>query len=379
MSLASDIEDIHATACAKGEHSYVDPTTGLLVFSALSHKARGKCCGSRCRHCPFQHINVPPERRAQLRSATTGALLYEATASTDSDEGKASETMADPPAVGTEESEQGISREGGGLKVYTRTGDSGTSQLFTGERRGKDESVFDAMGTVDELSAFVGQAREECLQQGCDDLACELETILASLLDVGSAIATPLDGARAKGATWAAKRARTSFDREGVAAVSTLEDWIDALSKDLPPLGSFILPSGGRAATALHICRTVCRRAERVSSGLLKRDGPVIDTQVCVYLNRLSDYFFTAARWAAHDAGADEVCYARRLRDKTRRGLTKRAPFEPNSGAGPLPQEDEAKIQGTQSTTEDPPRAYTLFAALVLGVALGVVASKAAK
>ena len=376
-----DIEDLHAAACAAGQLSYRDPGTGFRVFTSLSHKKRGACCGNGCRHCPFQHANVPPEKRAQLRLSTTGGLLYETADNAAGVESKAvAESQNAAPWVrfkagdGDEEAHE----SGRGLKVYTRTGDSGTSQLFTGERRAKDDAAFEAMGTVDELSAFVGAAREECLQQGCSGLAAQLEAVLATLLDVGSAIATPLSGGR--GAAWKAKRTRTAFDSDGAAAVRTLEAWIDALSEDLPPLGSFILASGGRAATSLHVCRTVCRRAERCTARLARGngrlDGPVLDAQVCIYLNRASDFFFTAARAAAQDAAAEEVQYKRPDAAPGRRGLTRRTPNEPKS-APAAPAKTSGQANG--AAAEGSPRPLLLCApVLAVGIVLGMLTIRVA-
>lgn len=338
-----EIEDLHSAACSLGHRTYKDPATGFDVFSSLNHKIRGACCGNGCRHCPYKHANVPPDKRAQLRSFKTGELLYESTdknPTTDlgnylvQDESNTSSLQA----KSSDEDLESDEAEHGGLKVYTRSGDSGTSQLFTGERRGKDDAVFEAMGSVDELSAFVSQAREECLIQGCENLANQLETILATLLDVGSAIATPLSGLRGKGSLSAAKRTRTAFTNEGAAAIENLEAWIDEMSATLPHLGSFILPSGGRAATSLHVCRTVCRRAERCSTRLVQghQADSVLDNQVCIYLNRASDYFFTAARWAAQHALSEEVQYRRSdAATASRRKLTRAHSEKPDAFVDP--------------------------------------------
>jgi len=165
----------------------------------------------------------------------------------------------------------------------------------------QDDAVFEALGTIDELASFVGQAREECTLQGCSTVAEYLESVLATLLDVGASVATPLDTKRLGSD---AKRARTSFASAGAAAVNALEGRIDMLAAELPPLTTFILVSGGRAATALHVARTVCRRAER---RCVRARG--CEAIVVVFLNRLSDYLFVAARWVAADARAAEVTY----------------------------------------------------------------------
>lgn len=132
------------------------------------------------------------------------------------------------------------------LKVYTKTGDAGSSQLFTSERRPKDDAVFEALGAVDELAAFCGSAREECLLlAGAQSIAEDLEVVLSILLDIGSNIATPLPvegdqsrsrGGSSRGASWAAKRARTAFDVHGAEAVLALESRIDEITETLPPV-----------------------------------------------------------------------------------------------------------------------------------------------
>ncbi|KAI1304282.1 hypothetical protein EDD11_005236 [Mortierella claussenii] len=187
-------------------------------------------------------------------------------------------------------------------KIYTKTGDKGTSSLFTGERKAKDDAVFDALGTNDELSSSIGLAREFCLDQGdnVQNIVGQLEQIQCLLQDIGSNIATPRDSATAP------RLARTEFDSDGQ-HVQDLETWIDAMDQELPPLTSFILPSGGKAAAALHVARSVSRRTERRVVPLAQDQR--VDRSVAVYLNRLSDYLFTCGRYAAMKAGRQEVLY----------------------------------------------------------------------
>ncbi|MBN3304297.1 MMAB protein, partial [Amia calva] len=159
-------------------------------------------------------------------------------------------------------------------KIYTKTGDKGFSSTFTGERRPKEDQVFDALGTTDELSSAIGLAREFCLDQGHSFIE-ELDTIQCVLQDVGSNIATPLSSARDSHIK------RTSF---GAEPVSELERWIDAYTEELPALTSFILPSGGKSSATLHLARAVCRRAERSVASIV-RAGEA-DANVAKYLNR---------------------------------------------------------------------------------------------
>ncbi|CAO3573885.1 unnamed protein product [Mortierella alpina] len=159
-----------------------------------------------------------------------------------------------------------------------------------------------ALGTNDELSSSIGLAREFCLDQGesVQGLVSQLEQIQCLLQDIGSNIATPRDSATAP------RLARTEFDSDGQ-HVNDLETWIDAMDQELPPLTSFILPSGGKAAAALHVARSVSRRTERRVVPLAQEHR--VDRSVAIYLNRLSDYLFTCGRYAAMKAGRQEVLY----------------------------------------------------------------------
>ena len=189
--------------------------------------------------------------------------------------------------------------EGKRYKIYTRTGDKGSSSLYTGERREKNDIVFEALGDTDELNSILGVAREHCENlPGCDRLCSELEVIQSRLMDVGSAVATPLDTAQ-KG-----KAQRAAFPQ---GLVKDLEEWIDFHDESLPALMNFILPSGGQASSFLHMARTVCRRAERKIVPLVKEEK--VQLEVGHYMNRLSDYLFTVARVAAKAAKKDEVVY----------------------------------------------------------------------
>ncbi|GAX81471.1 hypothetical protein CEUSTIGMA_g8900.t1 [Chlamydomonas eustigma] len=181
-------------------------------------------------------------------------------------------------------------------KIYTKTGDTGTSSLYNGQRLPKDADYFCALGDVDELNSVVGAAREFCGPE-CASTCSQLEVIQSRLLDVGSAVATPNNSSQFK-------LNRTRFD---ASSTTQLEAWIDEMDTSLPALKNFILPSGGKASVFLHMARSICRRAER-SVIPLTREGH-IDEQVAVYLNRLSDYLFTAARFTASLQECPEVIY----------------------------------------------------------------------
>lgn len=185
-----------------------------------------------------------------------------------------------------------------GMKVYTKTGDKGTSTLFSGERRPKNDDAFQALGDTDELNAQIGVAIEQSRLVQNEYLPEKLESIQSRLFDLGACLATPLTTASQF------KKNRTgTFDD---ANVSQLESWIDEMDLELPPLKCFILPSGGGlASTHLHVARAVCRRAERRVVPLVGAGD--VEPVVQRYLNRLSDFLFVAARYSALKEGKEET------------------------------------------------------------------------
>ncbi|MXQ81360.1 hypothetical protein E5288_WYG006065 [Bos mutus] len=191
-------------------------------------------------------------------------------------------------------------------KIYTKTGDKGFSSTFTGERRSKDDQVFEAVGTTDELSSAIGFAMELIAEKG-HPFVEELQKIQCSLQDVGSALATPRSSARE------AHLKHATFE---AGPILELEQWIDKYSHQLPPLTAFILPSGGKSSSALHFCRAVCRRAERRVVPLVQTGET--DANVVKFLNRLSDYLFTLARYTAMKEGNPEKIHKKNdLSDRT--------------------------------------------------------------
>jgi cob(I)alamin adenosyltransferase len=181
-------------------------------------------------------------------------------------------------------------------KIYTRTGDDGTTGLGTGERRKKYDLRIAAYGTVDETNAAIGIARLHTANE--PDLDVALARIQNDLFDVGADLCTPERGRGPGGA-------RLTVTGKQVA---WLEAEIDRLNAELAPLRSFVLPGGSALAAYLHLARTICRRAERLAAELKDKAGESVAPEVLKYLNRLSDYLFVAGRYA-NAKGAGDVLW----------------------------------------------------------------------
>ncbi len=180
-------------------------------------------------------------------------------------------------------------------RIYTRTGDAGTTRLATGQPVSKSDLRVEAYGAVDETNACVGLARIHlAADPGLDAM---LGRIQNELFDLGADLATPPKPDEAPGAAL----------RIVEVQVSRLEQEIDQFNADLPDLTSFILPGGSPGAAALHLARTVCRRAEREAVRLMEAGEPVSPVALR-YLNRLSDFLFVASRWA-NGRGEAEVLW----------------------------------------------------------------------
>ncbi|MFT6142455.1 MAG: cob(I)alamin adenosyltransferase [Myxococcota bacterium] len=184
-------------------------------------------------------------------------------------------------------------------RVYTRTGDKGTTRLAGGQEVSKDALRVEAYGAVDELSTILGLARTFNAQTLDDDVRSSLESHLKNLqndlFNVGGDLATPPD---------------SGFDlyRVGDEDVARLEQLCDSLNEDLGPLKDFILPGGGPVGAFLHQARTVCRRAERRLVTAIHGDDSI--NQGCLrFLNRLSDFLFILARWANKQIGEPEFLW----------------------------------------------------------------------
>lgn len=181
------------------------------------------------------------------------------------------------------------------MKIYTRTGDEGTTGLFGGGRVSKHHARVEAYGDVDELNSVLGMVRATAPTDFFDPL---LEQVQRDLFSIGGQLATP-DPEKVRAAL---AKADLALDR-----VAEFERVIDEADGELPPLRAFILPAGTPKAAALHLARTVCRRAERSVVALASADDvPLLFLR---YLNRLSDLLFTLARLANHRAGTGDVTW----------------------------------------------------------------------
>jgi cob(I)alamin adenosyltransferase len=181
-------------------------------------------------------------------------------------------------------------------KIYTRTGDDGTTGLVAGPRRLKHDARVEAYGDIDETNSVVGLARLDLQEHG--ELDAMLARIQNDLFDLGADLATPDTG----------EPPQYEPLRIVQAQVDRLEQEIDRLNADLEPLKSFVLPGGTRAAAALHLARTVSRRAERRIVELKQMEGEIVSAAAAAYVNRLSDFFFVAARWV-NDKGRSDVLW----------------------------------------------------------------------
>lgn len=320
-----DIEDIHNEALSLGSKTYIDPATGFTVFTELQHLQRGVCCGNKCRHCPYGWSNVPhntDKLEAKVKSGDKAAVAALRKKILDNvvDEDESKGPVKKPKGRG--------GRFGGTLTdknvPYTRKGDGGTSQLSTGERRSKGDEAFEVMGTVDELCSIVGVAHAEMVEKGEEtfaELPDYLLDIMSRLFDIGSHVAKPK---RVYDSDSEDDEEEERFAADGVGGgfhpdhVEDLEEWIDVFTEDLPELSSFILPTGTKVSAQLHVARTVCRRAERRCVNLV--EAKVCDPNALRYLNRLSDFFFAAARYANFKEGKSDMKYCLPHRGAKQRG-----------------------------------------------------------
>ncbi len=180
-------------------------------------------------------------------------------------------------------------------KIYTKTGDDGTTSLADGTRLSKASERVSAYGDIDELNSYLGLVRTGAKESGWDELVTKLERIQNELFDIGSNLAT-IPGT-----------VQYPIFQLKETHLSTLETWIDEITEGLPALTSFVIPGGSMMNGHLHVARTICRRAER-SVVKLSQSEPV-DNQIIIYLNRLSDYLFSLCRAESSRSGVPETLW----------------------------------------------------------------------
>lgn len=184
------------------------------------------------------------------------------------------------------------------FKIYTKTGDKGATSLIGGTKVPKSDIRIETYGTVDELNSWIGYVGDQLQDKA---IKTELKEIQDRLFTIGSALAT--DGE---------KEPKMKLPDLHDSDITFLEKSIDNMTAMLPPMKSFILPGGHTAVSSLHIVRCVCRRAERLAVSMQQHDL-FVDEKIIRYLNRLSDYLFTLARFAGKKLGAEEVPWQPRL------------------------------------------------------------------
>ncbi len=181
-------------------------------------------------------------------------------------------------------------------KIYTRTGDDGTTGLASGPRRVKSDLRIDAFGTVDEANSAIGMARLHTADT--PEMDAMLMRIQNDLFDLGADLATPDTGEKLE------------YEPLRIVAVQVerIEADIDTVNANLHPLNSFVLPGGSPASAALHLARTIARRAERLMVDLARTEGEIVSAEALRYINRVSDFLFVASR-ALNDGGRADVIW----------------------------------------------------------------------
>ena len=183
------------------------------------------------------------------------------------------------------------------MKIYTKTGDDGTTGLFGGTRVSKHHIRINSYGTVDELNSWVGMLRDLGLDKHDDEVLLKIQN---HLFTMGAMLATDPEKAQLKSG-----KDRLNIPLLHDEDVQMLEDEIDQMHKSLPPMTHFILPGGHQIVSTCHIARTVCRRAERMTS--LLHENEAVEEEILSYINRLSDYLFVLARKLSAQLNVDEI------------------------------------------------------------------------
>lgn len=178
------------------------------------------------------------------------------------------------------------------IKIYTKTGDKGNTSLIGGTKVPKNDIRIETYGTVDELNSWIGLVNDQLADA---EFRAELKEIQDRLFTIGSSLATDAE-----------KEPKMKLPDLHAEDIKFLEKRIDEMTAQLPPMKSFILPGGHVTVSSIHIVRCVCRRAERLAVNMQQHEL-FIDEKIIQYLNRLSDYLFTLARYAAQKLGAEEI------------------------------------------------------------------------
>ncbi len=174
------------------------------------------------------------------------------------------------------------------MKIYTKTGDLGKTSLLYGKRVLKSDLKIESYGTVDELNAYVGLLRDTENELVRKQFLLEIQNCLFVI-----------------GSNLASEKTDGSLSKIGLEEITTIEQEIDKITSQLPELKNFILPGGHQKVSICHICRTVCRRGERMVVNLATQEK--VDQNIIIYLNRLSDYFFVLSRLISQELGVEEV------------------------------------------------------------------------
>jgi cob(I)alamin adenosyltransferase len=182
------------------------------------------------------------------------------------------------------------------MKIYTKTGDAGTTSLFGGKRVSKADLRIDTYGTVDELNSWIGVVRDQPVNEKRKDILIEIQD---RLFTVGSILATEPGNTKVK--------IPSLIETD----ITFLEKEIDTMDSELPPMRSFVLPGGNQSVSFCHVTRTVCRRAERLTIALNSQEP--VDALVIKYLNRLSDYLFVLARKMALELNVEDTPWKPRM------------------------------------------------------------------
>ncbi|QFZ55301.1 cob(I)yrinic acid a,c-diamide adenosyltransferase [Oceanihabitans sp. IOP_32] len=183
------------------------------------------------------------------------------------------------------------------MKIYTRTGDNGTTSLFGGTRVPKHHIRIESYGTVDELNSHLGLIRDQDINAHYKNLLMHIQD---RLFTIGAILATDPEKAVLKSG-----KERLNIEKISLANIERLEQEMDAMNDELPPMTNFVLPGGHQTVSFCHIARCVCRRAERIATALYEYEP--FEPNALTYLNRLSDYLFVLARKLAFDLEANEI------------------------------------------------------------------------